>query len=92
MPLRTKAELVRAPQIEPQPRAPLRITTVLQAGAAERERTAEPAPIVHLTIDRIDVRLPSAPVAATPPARRRAASAVGGLGDYLRGRAPEDRP
>lgn len=59
----------------------------------ERERAAadEPAPIIHVTIDRIDVRLPSA--AATPPAlsRRRAAPAVGALGDYLRGRPPEGR-
>lgn len=92
MPLRTTAVPARSPRVEAPPLAPLRIATVLQAGAAERERTAEPAPIVHVTIDRIDVRLPSAPVAATPPARRRPASTVGGLGDYLRGRTPEDRP
>jgi hypothetical protein len=92
---------VAAPRSVPEPagpsrfeaplQAPLRITTVLQADAAERDRQTEPAPIVHVTIDRIDVRLPSAPAAAAPPARRRPPSAVGGLGDYLRGRPAESR-
>jgi hypothetical protein len=68
--------------------APLRVATVLQANAS-RDGAAEPAPIVHVTIDRIDVRLPSTPAAPTAPARRRLASAVGGLGDYLRGRPSE---
>jgi hypothetical protein len=54
----------------------------------EQATAAEPPPIIHVTIDRIDVRLPSTPAASTAQSRRRPASAVGGLGDYLRGRPP----
>lgn len=78
----------------PEPSAVAVALQPLRAEAVrERDRGAadEPAPVIHVTIDRIDVRLPS--TAATPPApaRRRAAPTVAALGDYLRGRAPEDR-
>jgi len=58
---------------------------------ALRERAqpprAEPAPIVHVTIDRIDVRLPAPPAPLPSPRRARPASAVPPLADYLRGRS-----
>jgi hypothetical protein len=58
---------------------------------ALRERAqpprAEPAPIVHVTIDRIDVRLPAPPVPLPSPRRARPASGVPPLADYLRGRS-----
>ena len=61
---------------------PLRIEAI-----AERQpRAAGEPPIVHVTIDRIDVRLPTAD--ATPAARERrprAPSGVASLSDYLRG-------
>jgi len=48
-------------------------------------REAASAPVVHVTIDRIDVRLPPAPApAARAPTRPRTASGVPSLGDYLR--------
>jgi hypothetical protein len=54
----------------------------------EAARPAVPAPVVHVTIDRIDVRLPSAPAPAGRAAPRpRPSSAQPALGDYLRGHA-----
>jgi hypothetical protein len=52
---------------------------------AERHAAAaEPRPVVHVTIDRIDVRAPAAPArpAAAPRARNAAPSVS--LADYLR--------
>lgn len=89
----TRAEPRSSPAARrPEPSAVAVALQPLRAEAVrERDRGAadEPAPIIHVTIDRIDVRLPS--TAATPPApgRRRAAPTVGALGDYLRGRATE---
>ena len=57
----------------------------------ERAPADEPAPIIHVTIDRIDVRLPSTAAMPPAPGRRRAAPTVGALGDYLRGHPPEGR-
>ena len=97
----TAASPLMQPDLRPLPsarqREPSAVVVALQPlrpeALREREHAAadEPAPVIHVTIDRIDVRLPSA--AATPPAaaRRRAAPAVGTLGDYLRGRPPEGR-
>jgi|JI10StandDraft_1071094.scaffolds.fasta_scaffold1529676_2 hypothetical protein len=61
---------------------PLRIEAI-----AERQpRAAGEPPIVHVTIDRIDVRLPAGDAAPSPRERRpRAAGAVAPLSDYLRG-------
>ena len=62
---------------------PLRSVVVREAA-----RPATPAPVVHVTIDRIDVRLPPSPAAASrATARARPSSAQPALGDYLRGRA-----
>jgi hypothetical protein len=62
--------------------APLRID-LLRDRVAEG-KPVEPAPIVHVTIDRIDVRLPPAPAAVAPARRPRPASTVAPLADYLR--------
>jgi hypothetical protein len=71
--------LVGHPRVSP---LPLRAETVRDA-----TRAAGPAapPVVHVTIDRIDVRLPPAAAPASPAAARaRPASAQPALGDYLR--------
>jgi hypothetical protein len=61
---------------------PLRI----EALAERRPHAASEPPIVHVTIDRIDVRLPTADATpATRERRPRTASAVAPLSDYLRG-------
>lgn len=68
------------PQVAP----PLSESTLAQRIAPAR--TAETPTVVHVTIDRIDVRTPSATAAqARPQAKPRAASAMS-LGDYLRQR------
>lgn len=54
--------------------------------AERRPRAASDPPIVHVTIDRIDVRLPAADAGPVPRERRpRAPSGVASLSDYLRG-------
>jgi hypothetical protein len=55
--------------------------------AERRPRAASEPPVVHVTIDRIDVRLPAAVDASPSPRERRprAASAVAPLSEYLRG-------
>ncbi len=67
--------------LRPAPAAPLRTQTLQQA---QRAAKPEAAPVVHVTIDRIDVRVP-APANASAPARKpRPASTVAPLADYLR--------
>lgn len=64
-------------------RPPLSDNTVAQRFSAQRP---EAPAIVHVTIDRIDVRMPAAAQASQQPTPKpRAASAVA-LGDYLRQR------
>lgn len=64
-------------------RQPLRT----QALAERRAQPAREPRVVHVTIDRLDVRLPAAQTPAPPPGERRprAPSAVAPLSDYLRG-------
>lgn len=61
--------------------------------AALAARNAQPAPaprpIVHVTIDRIEVRAPAAPSKPTPAAAQRACAPSVSLGDYLRQRTPQ---
>jgi hypothetical protein len=67
--------------VRPAAAAPLRTQTLQRA-----QRAAKPdaAPVVHVTIDRIDVRVP-APAESSAPARKpRPASTVAPLADYLR--------
>jgi hypothetical protein len=62
--------------------APLRVEALrdrVPTGSA-----ADPAPVLHVTIDRIDVRLPPAPASAAPARKPRPSSAVAPLADYLR--------
>lgn len=63
--------------------APLRPQALQQA-----QRTAKPdaAPVVQVTIDRIDVRMPAPSGAPAPGRKARPASAVAPLADYLRGK------
>jgi hypothetical protein len=62
------------------PRRPMSAPALAERHAA----AAEPRPVVHVTIDRIDVRAPAAPArpAAAPRARNAAPSVS--LADYLR--------
>ena len=64
-------------------RPPLRDSVIEQRVAARR--TSAP-PVVHVTIDRIDVRVPPAPPAPRPAARPRSAASATPLADYLRQR------
>jgi hypothetical protein len=56
------------------------------AGRIARE-TRQP-PVVHVTIDRIDVRAPTPAERAAPPSKRQTAAPSVSLGDYLRARGP----
>jgi len=69
--------------------APLSAATV----ASRIVSRVEERPIVHVTIDRIEVRAPASPQHATPRAKTRANLPRLSLGDYLRGaRRPGDAP
>ena len=64
-------------------------------GLADMARETEPATVVHVTIERIDVRLPPAAPLAPHPARETRDSAAARstpLADYLRGRSPSGGP
>lgn len=86
----------RSPDVAPAPASPtLPLATGRQAPppirhghprprAAVDESRATAPPVVHVSIDRIDVRIPPAPAAAAPR-RTSAVSNVGTLADYLRG-------
>jgi len=62
--------------------------------AARTSSRADQRPVIHVTIDRIDVRAPASPRQPALPARSRAASPRVSLSDYLRGgtRRPGDAP
>jgi hypothetical protein len=56
---------------------------------AARPLRAREAPVVHVTIDRIEVRAPApAAPAAPPPARRKPLPCGDSLSDFLRGKRP----
>jgi hypothetical protein len=76
---------VTVPRTEPVARAaPLDVSLV--ALHAERRSADAPAPVIHVTIDRIDVRAPAqTPARGDKPAARPAPDRS--LADYLRGRA-----
>lgn len=57
------------------------------AVAARTESRSESRPIIHVTIDRIDVRAPSVPERASSRPRSRS-NASASLNDYLRSRQP----
>jgi hypothetical protein len=54
-----------------------------------RPAAAEPAPVIHVTIGRVEVR--AAAPAGPAPARRPSAPAVPTLAEYLRRRDRRDR-
>ncbi len=69
--------------------APLSAATLAQRSERGRQEPsrhapAEPRPVIHVTIDRIDVRAPATP-AAQPVARSRPKTPTVSLGDYLQG-------
>jgi hypothetical protein len=69
------------PTITPPPARPLSPQAVTaRTGARE-----PPRPVIHVTIDRIDVRAPATPARAPTPTQPRAASPSVSLADYLRG-------
>ena len=49
---------------------------------------ADPPPVIHVTIDRIDVRAPATPQSSAGSARSRTSAPSVSLGDYLRARRP----
>jgi hypothetical protein len=55
-----------------------------RALAMKAPAAADQRPVVHVTIDRIDVRAPAEAAAPKPPSRPRATTSVS-LNDYLRG-------
>lgn len=59
-----------------------------QAVLSRIEQPGERRPIVHVTIDRIDVRAPAAPERAASRSRTRSSSSNGSLAEYLRARQP----
>ena len=62
------------------------------AVAAARASPGEPPrPVIHITIDRIDVRAPAAPPRAAESAKPRAAAPSLSLADYLQGNASPRR-
>jgi hypothetical protein len=72
-------EIVVTPRVTPAP--------VSSPPVARRDRAPEPAPVVHVTIGRIEVRAVTASATALPAAPRPAAkSPVLSLDDYLRER------
>jgi hypothetical protein len=79
-PPRSEAELSDAAVARP----PLRERTVAQVSAQPR---AERQPVVHVTIDRIEVRSPAArPAASAAPKSKPRTPSSKALGDYLRER------
>lgn len=91
------AASVAAPMPAPTPgvvtSGPVRPPAPLSA-AALAARSAMPvreAPVVHITIDRIDIRAPAAPTPAATPPRRKAPSPSTSLADFLRGHGPGER-
>lgn len=59
-----------------------------QAVLSRVEQPGERRPVVHVTIDRIDVRAPAAPERTVPRNRPRSASSNGSLAEYLRTKQP----
>jgi hypothetical protein len=59
-----------------------------QAVLSRVEQSGDRRPIVHVTIDRIDVRAPAGPERAIPRSRSRSSSSNGSLAEYLRARQP----
>jgi len=64
------------------PQDPLRPPVLQQA--AQRVAKGDAAPVVHITIDRIDVRIPPGQPDAPPARKPRAAATVAPLAEYLR--------
>jgi len=79
-PSRRKAEASHTAVVRP----PLRERTVAQVSAPPR---SEPHPVVHVTIDRIEVRAPAArPAASAGPKSKPRTPSSKSLSDYLRER------
>ena len=72
--------------IATRPAAAIRAPLSEFALAERSAQTEEPRPIVHVTIDRIEVRAVAAPPRPAPPPRSRSAAPSVSLGDYLRQR------
>jgi hypothetical protein len=85
-------EAIAAPSRGPAPTAARTSAAPLSAHAvAARVATrAESRPVVHVTIDRVDVRVPAAAERSKPSARR-SPSASPSLSDYLRARQSDRR-
>lgn len=62
-----------------------------RALAARPSPTVGQRPVVHVTIDRVEVYAPAAPAAPPPPSRSRTRPASVSLNDYLRGHDRERR-
>lgn len=68
------------------PRQPLSEAAL---AARNTQAASAPRPIVHVTIDRIEVRAPATPSKPAPAPPPRAAAPSVSLGDYLRQRTPQ---
>ncbi|MBI3529346.1 MAG: hypothetical protein HY067_15430 [Betaproteobacteria bacterium] len=79
------------PDSEPPVVAPHIVSPLSHGAVAARAHPAAvPRPVIHVTIDRIDVRAPAVPSHAAPAKRASAAPSVS-LADYLRGSGPMRR-
>lgn len=80
----------RMPSVGSAPVVPTRMVSPLsEAALATRTTQArEQRPVIHVTIDRIEVRAPASPERRAAPVKPRAASPTVSLSDYLRARGP----
>jgi hypothetical protein len=62
-----------------------------RALASRPAQRSDSRPVVHVTIDRIEVRAPAAPERPKPAPRSRATAPSVSLSDYLRAPEPERR-
>jgi hypothetical protein len=81
---RVTARLAGTPAVERTDAAATVSAPLSAAALAERPAPAAAPPVIHVTIDRIEVRAPAASRPAAAPARSRAHAASVSLTDYLR--------
>lgn len=92
-PIRSETVAVTAKAVAPRVPASQIAQTPMsrRALAARPPQRSDSRPVVHVTIDRIEVRAPSAPERPKPSTRSRATPPSLSLNDYLRSHEPDRR-